>query len=169
MKTLAELRYQHPWPGFAAYHRFLAKFLIGWTIYILWYDERLVKEKDPMPRSFRFGVVAAYALSRTAWVTTARRAEELGYSTLLIPDRTTGGILAPIPALAVAASRKRVSAAHRIGLVRSARIGPEPKESPSSDGSEKRLDTPLSYPARAFVARGSEDVCRILFRKGKHT
>ncbi len=61
-----------------------------------------------MPRSFRFGVVAAYAPSHTAWVTTARRAEELGYSTLLIPDRTTGGSLAPIPALAVAAEATTV-------------------------------------------------------------
>src|SRR5262249_25962076 len=57
-----------------------------------------------MPKPFRFGVVAAYATSQAAWVTTARRAEELGYSTLLIPDRTTIGSLAPIPALAVAAS-----------------------------------------------------------------
>ena len=57
-----------------------------------------------MPRSFRFGLVAAYAPSRLAWITTARRAEELGYSTLLLPDRTTVGSLAPIPALAVAAS-----------------------------------------------------------------
>ncbi len=57
-----------------------------------------------MHRPFRFGVVAAYAPSHTAWITTARKAEELGYATLLIPDRTTGGILAPMPALAVAAS-----------------------------------------------------------------
>ena len=35
---------------------------------------------------------------------TARRAEELGYASLLIPDRTSVGILAPMPALAVAAS-----------------------------------------------------------------
>ncbi|BCL79833.1 LLM class F420-dependent oxidoreductase [Ktedonobacteria bacterium brp13] len=61
-----------------------------------------------MPRSFRFGVVAGYAPSHAAWVTTARRAEELGYSTLLIPDRTTAGILAPIPALAVAAEATTV-------------------------------------------------------------
>ena len=56
-----------------------------------------------MHRPFRFGVTAAYAQSHTAWITTARRVEELGYSTLLIPDRTTIGSLAPIPALAVAA------------------------------------------------------------------
>ncbi len=56
-----------------------------------------------MARSFRFGVVAAYAPSHTAWVATARKAEELGYSTLLIPDRTTAGVLAPMPALAIAA------------------------------------------------------------------
>ena len=57
-----------------------------------------------MPRPFRFGVVEAHAPSRTAWVTIARRVEELGYATLLIPDRTNVGSLAPTPALAVAAS-----------------------------------------------------------------
>lgn len=56
-----------------------------------------------MPRPFRFGVVAAYAPSHSAWVTTARRAEELGYSTLLMPDRANVGSLAPFPALATAA------------------------------------------------------------------
>lgn len=57
-----------------------------------------------MARPFRFGVTAASAPSRAAWVNLARRTEELGYSTLLIPDRTSVGILAPVPALAVAAS-----------------------------------------------------------------
>lgn len=57
-----------------------------------------------MQRPFRFGVVAAYAQSRAAWVATARRVEELGYSTLLMPDRTNVGILAPMPALAIAAA-----------------------------------------------------------------
>jgi probable F420-dependent oxidoreductase len=56
-----------------------------------------------MHRPFRFGVTAAHAPSHTAWITTARRVEELEYSTLLIPDRTTVGSLAPFPALAVAA------------------------------------------------------------------
>jgi probable F420-dependent oxidoreductase len=56
-----------------------------------------------MKRPFRFGVVAAYAPSHTAWIATARRVEELGYSTLLMPDRTTIGGLAPLTALAVAA------------------------------------------------------------------
>lgn len=57
-----------------------------------------------MHRPFRFGVVAANAASHTDWVTNARRVEELGYATLLIPDRTNVGSLAPAPALAVAAS-----------------------------------------------------------------
>src|SRR6266567_529357 len=55
-----------------------------------------------MYRPFRFGVVIANALSRTAFVTLARRAEELGYTTLLMPDRTITG-LAPLTALAIAA------------------------------------------------------------------
>src|SRR6202521_4505132 len=65
-----------------------------------------------MPRPFRFGVVEAHAPSRTAWVTIARRVEELGYATLLIPDRTNVGSLAPMPALAVAAS---VTTSLRVG------------------------------------------------------
>src|SRR5205809_882345 len=56
-----------------------------------------------MHRPFRFGVVTAYAQSHTAWITTARRVEELGYATLLMPDRVTIGSLAPLAALAVAA------------------------------------------------------------------
>ena len=59
-------------------------------------------------RPFRFGVVAAYATSHTAWISTARRAEELGYATLLMPDRTTIGSFAPFPALAVAAEATKV-------------------------------------------------------------
>jgi len=61
-----------------------------------------------MNRPFRFGVVAARAASHSAWVTIARRAEELGYSTLLMPDRTTVGSFAPFPALAVAAEATKV-------------------------------------------------------------
>lgn len=57
-----------------------------------------------MSHPFRFGVVAAYAPSRAMWVTTARQMEALGYSTLLIPDRTSAGTPAAVPALAVAAS-----------------------------------------------------------------
>lgn len=56
-----------------------------------------------MNRPFRFGVVSAYALSRAAWIATARRAENLGYATLLMPDRVNMGGPAPLTALAVAA------------------------------------------------------------------
>jgi probable F420-dependent oxidoreductase len=59
-------------------------------------------------RPFRFGVVAAYATSHSAWIATARRAEELGYTTLLMPDRTTIGSFAPFTALAVAAEATKV-------------------------------------------------------------
>lgn len=56
-----------------------------------------------MNRPFRFGVTTAFAQSHTNWITTARRAEELGYSTLLMPDRTTIGSISPLTALAIAA------------------------------------------------------------------
>jgi probable F420-dependent oxidoreductase len=51
---------------------------------------------------FRFGVVTGNAQSRAEWVTKARRAEELGYETLLVPDHIVIGI-APLTALAIAA------------------------------------------------------------------
>ncbi|GAA0560964.1 LLM class flavin-dependent oxidoreductase [Paractinoplanes ferrugineus] len=53
-------------------------------------------------REFRFGVVAGRAPSGAEWAATARRAEELGYDTLLIPD--TRHTFAPFPALAAAAA-----------------------------------------------------------------
>src|SRR5947209_8804843 len=55
-----------------------------------------------MNQPFRFGVVASQTESHTAWITTARRVEELGYATLLVVDRMEMG-LAPFTALAVAA------------------------------------------------------------------
>jgi probable F420-dependent oxidoreductase len=57
-----------------------------------------------MHRAFRFGVVAAGVTSRERWMALARRAEELGYATLLMPDRPSMGGLAPLTALAVAAT-----------------------------------------------------------------
>src|SRR5436853_128611 len=55
-----------------------------------------------MHRPFRFGVVSGQVQSHTAWITTARRAEQLGYATLLVVDRISMG-LAPFSALAMAA------------------------------------------------------------------
>jgi probable F420-dependent oxidoreductase len=55
-----------------------------------------------MRKPFRFGVVSSGASSYKAWVTLARRAEELGYASLLMPDRLATP-LAPFTALALAA------------------------------------------------------------------
>lgn len=57
-------------------------------------------------RPFRFGVVTAFARSADDWLTRARRIEELGYSTLVMPDNLRY-ILAPLPALAMAAAVTR--------------------------------------------------------------
>ena len=54
-----------------------------------------------MHQPFRFGVVASHAQSHTAWITTARRVEELGFATLLVVDRM--GSIGPFTALAMAA------------------------------------------------------------------
>ncbi len=56
----------------------------------------------PHPRRFRFGVQAATATSGAEWAGIARRAEELGYATLFMPDHF-GDQLAPVPALMAAA------------------------------------------------------------------
>jgi alkanesulfonate monooxygenase SsuD/methylene tetrahydromethanopterin reductase-like flavin-dependent oxidoreductase (luciferase family) len=53
-------------------------------------------------RRFRFGVVVGRVESGEQWRTTARRAEDLGYDTFLMPDGPH--LVAPMPALAVAAS-----------------------------------------------------------------
>ena len=54
-------------------------------------------------RPFRFGVMAANARSASEWSETAKKAESLGYSTLLMPDHF-GDQLSPVPALATAAA-----------------------------------------------------------------
>jgi probable F420-dependent oxidoreductase len=67
-----------------------------------------VKEDTKMANPFRFGVVSSgIARSRDSWTDLARRAEALGYATLLMPDRPSMGGLAPIAALATAAAATR--------------------------------------------------------------
>lgn len=52
---------------------------------------------------FRFGIVSGGAASGEAWTGLAKRAESLGYASLLMPD-TLGPMLSPLPALAIAAA-----------------------------------------------------------------
>jgi len=52
---------------------------------------------------FRFAVTASYAASAEEWTALARRAEELGYASLLMPDHL-GRQLSPIAALSAAAA-----------------------------------------------------------------
>ncbi len=52
-------------------------------------------------RDFRFGVVATPQGGGAAWQATAHRVEQLGYSTLLMPDGLQ--LLSPLPSLALAA------------------------------------------------------------------
>lgn len=58
------------------------------------------------PRPFRFGVQLASARSGPEWAELARKAEDLGYSTLFVPDHFEDN-LAPIPALMAAADATR--------------------------------------------------------------
>ncbi|HLZ64119.1 MAG TPA: TIGR03621 family F420-dependent LLM class oxidoreductase [Ktedonosporobacter sp.] len=54
------------------------------------------------PKPFRFAVSTLNAVSKEEWVTKARRTEQLGYSTLVIPDHPSK-LFAPVPALLAAA------------------------------------------------------------------
>lgn len=54
-------------------------------------------------RPFRFGFITVPFGGGARWADTARRAEQAGYSTLLMPD-TTGPLASPMPSLAVAAA-----------------------------------------------------------------
>jgi probable F420-dependent oxidoreductase len=60
----------------------------------------------PHPRRFRFGIQLSAAPSAAAWADLAREAEDLGYSTLFIPDHF-GEQLSPGPALTAAANATR--------------------------------------------------------------
>jgi probable F420-dependent oxidoreductase len=57
----------------------------------------------PHPRRFRFGIQLSSTGSAAEWAELAREAEDLGYSTLFVPDHF-GDQLAPAPALAAAAT-----------------------------------------------------------------
>ncbi|WP_421118516.1 TIGR03621 family F420-dependent LLM class oxidoreductase [Aquihabitans daechungensis] len=54
-------------------------------------------------RRFRFGVQTSTATSGDEWAALARQAEDLGYSTMFLPDHF-GDQLAPVPAMAAAAA-----------------------------------------------------------------
>jgi alkanesulfonate monooxygenase SsuD/methylene tetrahydromethanopterin reductase-like flavin-dependent oxidoreductase (luciferase family) len=53
-------------------------------------------------KAFRFGVVASPDRGAEAWQATVRRAADLGYSTILMPDGLQ--LLSPFPSLAIAAA-----------------------------------------------------------------
>jgi probable F420-dependent oxidoreductase len=56
----------------------------------------------PHPRPFRFGIQLSTAPDGPSWAALARKAEDLGYSTLYLPDHF-GDQLAPMPAMMAAA------------------------------------------------------------------
>ncbi len=53
--------------------------------------------------TFRFGVQCGYPHPTYSWQELARRIETLGYGTLYVPDHFIDTVLAPLPAMAVAA------------------------------------------------------------------
>jgi len=63
-------------------------------------------------RKFRFGLQTAHAPGRKEWLEKIRKIEDLGYSTVFMPDHF-GDQLGPVPALAVAAENSNL----RIGTL----------------------------------------------------
>jgi probable F420-dependent oxidoreductase len=58
---------------------------------------------------FRFGVSVWHAPSRAEWIAKARKIEDLGYSSLMLPDHLLNERVAPMPALVSAAeATKRI-------------------------------------------------------------
>lgn len=57
----------------------------------------------PQTRTFRFGIQLSKAGSAADWAEVARKAEDLGYSTLAMPDHFVNEEWAPIPAMMAAA------------------------------------------------------------------
>jgi probable F420-dependent oxidoreductase len=55
------------------------------------------------PRPFRFGLQVASAGSRRAWQDEARRAEDFGFDTIVVPDHVVDDLLSPMVALATMA------------------------------------------------------------------
>lgn len=55
------------------------------------------------PRAFRFGLQVARAESRRGWQDEARRAEDLGFDTIVVPDHIADDLLSPMVALATMA------------------------------------------------------------------
>src|SRR4051794_18791104 len=67
-----------------------------------------------MTREFRFGVQASAARTATEWAEQARAIEDLGYSTLFMPDHFVDAPLAPMVALSFAAA---ATTTLRIGML----------------------------------------------------
>ena len=63
---------------------------------------------------FCFGLQVFGAESRSAWRDHARRAEDLGFDTVLVPDHLVGGLFSPLAALSALAE---VSSALRVGTL----------------------------------------------------
>jgi probable F420-dependent oxidoreductase len=61
-----------------------------------------------MKRPFRFNVVVEHAQTSTEWINKARLAEELGYTTFLVPDHTWVEVDPVVGLMAAAASTSRI-------------------------------------------------------------
>ena len=58
------------------------------------------------PKTFRFGLQVGNAASRGAWQDLAKRAEDVGFDTVLVPDHIVDDLLSPMVALATMAERR---------------------------------------------------------------
>jgi probable F420-dependent oxidoreductase len=61
------------------------------------------------PRPFRFGVQLSHAATAAEWAELARTAEDLGYSTLFMPDHFGGQLAPPVALMAAADATERLN------------------------------------------------------------
>jgi Luciferase-like monooxygenase len=98
---------------------------------------------------FRFGVSVWHAPSRAEWIAKARKIEDLGYSSLLVPDHLNERV-APMPALISAAeATKRIRVCTYV-LNNDLRAGVKPARKRNSPGHRSML-------AGAIRTRGSRN------------
>src|SRR2546425_8778827 len=99
-------------------------------------------------KPFRFGVIVRSARSRAEWVDQARKLEDLGYSSLTVPDHLAESF-APMPALVSAAAATKTI---RVGTT-----------VPNNDFRHRSEEHTSELQSLAYL------VCRLLLEKKKNS
>ena len=98
-------------------------------------------------RKFRFGVQVSQAASAASWRDRARKIEDLGFSTLFMPDHF-GQELAPLPAIAMAAAHTTTLRVGALGLRQRLQASGDPRQGSRDDRPAVRRPRSSSVSAR---------------------